>query len=68
MAIDYKLTGKALRDSIEQDVNKTFLKMEAIERRLVVMMIEEAVYAAKIVGIDRGAEIVRNASKQTEGV
>jgi hypothetical protein len=32
------------------------------------MMIEEAVYESKLVGIDRGAEIVRNSSKKTEGV
>jgi hypothetical protein len=32
------------------------------------MMIEEAVYESKMLGIDRGAEIVRNSSKQTEGV
>ena len=70
MAIDYTLSGKALRESIEQDVNKTFANstMETIERRMIVMMIEAAVYLSKLAGIDRGAEIVVNSYKQTEGV
>jgi hypothetical protein len=70
MAIDYKLTGKALRESIEQEVNRIFAvsDLHHIERRAIVMMIEDAVYDSKLVGIDRGAEIERNASKKTEGV
>jgi hypothetical protein len=70
MAIDYKLTGKALRDSIEQEVNRIFAisDLHQIERRAIVMMIEDAVYDSKLVGIDRGAEIERNSSKKTEGV
>jgi hypothetical protein len=70
MAIDYKLTGKALRESIDQEVNRIFAvsDLHHIERRAIVMMIEEAVYESKLLGIDRGAEIVRNSFKQTEGV
>lgn len=70
MAIDYKLTGKALRESIDQEVDRIFAlsDLHHIERRAIVMMIEEAVYESKLLGIDRGAEIVRNSSKQTEGV
>lgn len=70
MAIDYKLTGKALRESIDQEVDRIFAlsDLHHIERRAIVMMIEEAVYESKLVGIDRGAEIVRNSSKKTEGV
>ena len=70
MAIDYKLTGKALRESIDQEVNRIFglSDLHHVERRAIVMMIEEAVYESKLVGIDRGAEIVRNSFKQTEGV
>jgi hypothetical protein len=70
MAIDYKLTGKALRESIDQEVDRIFAlsDLHHIERRAIVMMIEEAVYESKLVGIDRGAEIVRNSFKQTEGV
>lgn len=70
MAIDYKLTGKALRDSIEQEVNRIFAvtNLHNIERRAIVMMIEDACYESKLLGIDRGAEIVRNSFKQTEGV
>ena len=70
MAIDYKLTGKALRESIEQEVNRLFeaSNLHHIERRMIVMMVEDAVYSSKSVGIDRGAEIERNSFKQTEGV
>ena len=70
MAIDYKLTGKALRESIDQEVNRIFAlsDLHNVERRAIVMMIEDAVYESKLVGIDRGAEIVRNSFKQTEGV
>jgi hypothetical protein len=70
MAIDYKLTGKALRESIDQEVNRIFAvsDLHHIERRAIVMMIEDAVYESKLLGIDRGAEIVRNSFKQTEGV
>jgi hypothetical protein len=70
MAIDYKLTGKALRESIDQEVDRIFAlsDLHHIERRAIVMMIEDAVYESKLVGIDRGAEIVRNSFKQTEGV
>jgi len=70
MAIDYTLGGKALRESIEQEVNRIFAvsDLHHIERRAIVMMIEEAVYESKLAGIDRGAEIVRNSFKQTEGV
>jgi hypothetical protein len=70
MAIDYKLTGKALRESIDQEVDRIFAlsDLHHIERRMIVMMIEDAVYDSKLVGIDRGAEIERNSSKKTEGV
>jgi hypothetical protein len=70
MAIDYTLSGKALRDSIDQEVNRIFAvsDLHHIERRAIVMMIEDAVYESKLLGIDRGAEIVRNSFKQTEGV
>jgi hypothetical protein len=70
MAIDYTLSGKALRESIEQEVNRIFAvsDLHHIERRAIVMMIEDAVYESKLLGIDRGAEIVRNSFKQTEGV
>jgi hypothetical protein len=70
MAIDYKLTGKALRESIDQEVDRIFAlsDLHHIERRMIVMMIEDAVYDSKLVGIDRGAEIERNSSKKTEWV
>jgi hypothetical protein len=70
MAIDYTLSGKALRESVEQEVNRLFASSDLhhIERRMIVMMIEDAVCESKLLGIDRGAEIERNSSKKTEGV
>jgi hypothetical protein len=70
MAIDYTLSGKALRESIEQDVNKTFShsSMEALERSMIVMMIEEAIFEERLKSLNRLTKQITDGVKKPEGV
>jgi hypothetical protein len=70
MAIDYTLSGKALRESIEQDVNKTFShsSMEELERRMIVMMIEEAIFEERLKCLNRLTKQITDGVKKPEGV
>lgn len=69
MAIDYTLTGRALRESVNQEIEHLFKRsnMLHVERQMIVMLLEESIYGAKAVGLDRGAEIIRNAYQQVKG-
>jgi hypothetical protein len=69
MAIDYTLEGKALRESIEQDVNKTFShsSMEALERSMIVMMIEEAIFEERLKCLNRLTKQITDSVKKPKG-
>ena len=69
MAIDYTLSGKALRESIEQDVNKTFShsSMEALERSMIVMMIEEAIFEERLKCLNRLTNQITDSVKKPKG-
>jgi hypothetical protein len=69
MAIDYTLSGKALRESIEQDVNKTFShsSMEALERSMIVMMIEEAIFEERLKSLNRLTKQITDGVKKPKG-
>ncbi len=69
MAIDYTLTGRALRESINQEIDHLFKRSDMlhVERQMIVMLLTEAIYGAKAVGLDRGAQIIREAYQQVKG-